>query len=496
MGQMEPKENPERPEDSREPVRRRADAERSRKRILTAATTVFERDARATMLDVAAAAGVGRSTLYRHFPTKEDLEATLRQEGFSGNRDRSYPSGPPDGTDLLPDRSGGEPPTRSPRPPEPLPLETTYVLENVPPASVPDQLVAEARRRAGVPVALYVVDIDGSVLLRLAGSEDFPPQLAAPLALGPEIASEGIEELRERLESELPGCVVAPMWLRGRATGLLLALRTPEGPLAEVAKQGAAALELADGYTDVLNAARRRKETNPSAEVQQSLLPPRLARIAGAEIACSVLPSYEVGGDWIDYVENRDATWLAVADAAGRGPTAAGLGASALAALRSARRSDAMLEQAAGAMHAAVVDMGGEDFFITAVIARWHAPSSTFSWISCGHPPPLLARADGGLEELRGKRHLPLGLFEPVEEFRPGERRLRAGDRVILYSDGISNRSTAGDGWFGLAGIGRAARAVENPSAVSTARSIQEAVVDASETPMRDDATLLVLAVS
>jgi hypothetical protein len=56
---------------------------------------------------------------------------------------------------------------------------------------------------------------------------------------------------------------------------------------------------------------------------------------------------------------------------------------------------------------------------------------------------------------------------------------------VILYSDGISNRSTAGGRWFGLAGIERAARAVESPSAVSTARSIQEAVVNASEKPMR-----------
>jgi serine phosphatase RsbU (regulator of sigma subunit) len=91
-----------------------------------------------------------------------------------------------------------------------------------------------------------------------------------------------------------------------------------------------------------------------------------------------VLPSYEVGGDWVDYVENRDATWLAVADSAGRGPTAAGLGASALAALRSARRSEATLEQAAAAVHAVVAEMGDEDFFVTAVLARWHAPSSTF----------------------------------------------------------------------------------------------------------------------
>ena len=474
---------------------RRADAQRTRARILAAAAAEFRRDRRATMLDVASAAGVGRSTLHRHFATRSDLEAALRHEGVGDDGDRRDPTVRVEAADDVPDLSEQEGAGSGSQREERLPLETTYVLENVPPASVPDQLVAEARRRAGVPVALYVVDIDGSVLLHLAGSEDFPPQLAAPLALGPEIAAEGIEELRERLESDLPGCVVAPMWLRGRATGLLLALRTPEGPLMEVAKQGAAALELADGYTDVLNAARRRKETNPSAEVQQSLLPPRIARIAGAEIACSVLPSYEVGGDWIDFVENGDATWLAVADTAGRGPTAAGLGATTLAALRSARRGDATLEEAAAAMHEVIEEMGDEAFFVTAVVARWHAPSATFSWINCGHPPPLLAAPDGAVEELAGQSHYPLGLFE-AEELKPAEHRLRAGDRVILYSDGIRMRRVGGGEWFGLEGIERAVSAVEQPSAVTTARAIQEAVVDASAVPMRDDATLLVLAVT
>ena len=89
-------------------------------------------------------------------------------------------------------------------------------------------------------------------------------------------------------------------------------------------------MELAGGYTDVFDAARRRKETHAAAELQQSLLPPRIARIGGGEIAGSVLPAYEVGGDWFDYVENRDGAWLAVADAVGKGATPARSAASPL----------------------------------------------------------------------------------------------------------------------------------------------------------------------
>ena len=112
----------------------------------------------------------------------------------------------------------------------------------------------------------------------LAGSDEFPQQLEAPPALGPEIVPEGLPEFHERLLRQLPGCITEPLWLRGRVTGLLLCVGTPLGDLADIAKQGAAALELANDYTDYLEAARRRKPTTPAAEVQRRRLrtPPRL----------------------------------------------------------------------------------------------------------------------------------------------------------------------------------------------------------------------------
>ena len=68
----------------------------------------------------------------------------------------------------------------------------------------------------------------------------------------------------------------------------------------------------------------------------------------------------------------RDGAWIAIADAAGRGPQAGGLGSVALAALRAARRNDATLEQAVQTMHETMCDVGGPEFFLTAIVARWH----------------------------------------------------------------------------------------------------------------------------
>src|SRR3712207_9237896 len=106
-----------------------------------------------------------------------------------------------------------------------------------------------------------------------------------------------------RLQQRLPGCVAEPLWLRGRVTGLLLCLGAPVGALDDIAKQGAAALELANDYTDFIEAARRRKPTTPAAEIQQNLFPPRIARIDGEELAGALLPSYEVGGDRVEFLE-------------------------------------------------------------------------------------------------------------------------------------------------------------------------------------------------
>src|SRR5215203_2975338 len=351
----------------------RADALVRRERILETATALSG-DRRVSMAQIAAAANVGRSTLYRHFPTRQALEDALEERAAATPTDAAGTRGQ---IATLPYQSPGQLGRD-----RPLALEVTRVLEEVPPHLVPDQLVAEARRAGGVAVALYVVDIDGSHLLRLAGSEEFPDRLEDPPALGPEIVPEGLPAFCARLEEQFPGCTVEPLWLRGRVSGLLLCMGTPVASMSDIAKQGAAALELANDHTDYIEGARRRKPTTPAAEIQQNLFPPRIARIAGAQLAGALLPSYEVGGDWFDFVENRDGAWLAIADAYDTGPTAAGLGAAALGALRAARRSNHDLAGAVSVMHQTVRRLGNPEFFVTALIARWHAATATFSWVN------------------------------------------------------------------------------------------------------------------
>jgi serine phosphatase RsbU (regulator of sigma subunit) len=468
--------------------RRRADAVASRERILVAAAALVG-DRRTTMAEIAAAAEVGRSTLYRHFPTREALATALGDRAAEAATDNSDAQTSGRLTTLPYQAPGALGRDR------PLALEVTHVLDEVPPHLIADQLVAEARRAAGVAVALYIVDIDGSQLVRLAGSEDFPERLQAPPALGPEIVPEGLPTFYEQLRRTLPRCIASPLWLRGRVIGLLLCVGQPIASLEDIAKQGAAALELANDYTDLIEAARRRKPTTAAAEVQYHLLPPRVARVTGAQIAGGLLPAYQVGGDWFDFVENRDGAWLAIADAAGTGPTAAGLSAAALGALRAARRAGQDLVQAALTMDEVVRALHNPDFAVTAILARWHAPTATLAWINCGHPPPYVADLEGGFTALDAPLHPPLGSGDAAPDIEVSAVTLESGERLVLVTDGITERTVEGGGHFGVDGLRRAVQAAEAPTAAATAMAVQQAVTTCWTEPLEDDATLVVLAV-
>ena len=278
------------------------------------------------------------------------------------------------------------------------------------PHLVPERVVEVASAQAGCPVAAYVLDVEGSFALRLAGDVDrFPERIRAPVGVGPEIIPEALPQLRELVIDRVGPCVLWPMMVRDRVMGFLLARGRPAVDLGAFGGQAGLALELASGYTDALHAVRRRKDTQPAAEIQQNLLPPRLARVERADVAGGVLPGYDVGGDFFDYAANADGLWLVVADATGKGNSAAALSSLAIGALRAARRAGAGLQEAAWLADEAILSLDME-LYLTAVLGSWDPNAYRLRWINCGHPTPLVLRADGRVDELDGERTYPLGI--------------------------------------------------------------------------------------
>jgi serine phosphatase RsbU (regulator of sigma subunit) len=453
----------------------RADTRRTRERILEASRRLFEQSPTTPVADVAAAAGVSRSTLYRHFPDRASLLTAAEGHAVTaGPASTEHP--------LPPGLLGRE---------RPVSLEGIHVFDVVAPPLLPDQLVAEAQRIAAVPLALYVLDIDGSHLLRVAGPERLPDRIEAPLAIGPELDSAGLSELRQEL-TDRPGVEIVPLWLRGRAIGVMLTLGRPRRPLPEIARQAAAAITLADRYTDTFARAQRRKRPRAAAEIQQSLLPPRITRVSGGEVAGNVLPSYDVAGDWFDIVENLDGVWITLADGLGPSTRAAASSAVALGALRASRRSGGTPQDALMLMHRTLREMPGPKAEMTALAARWDPATFHAELVNCGHVAPILIRG-GEVDhiQLPARRGLG-GRASP----RPSERTLTVepGDRLLLYSDGVIHEGK-GQAGLGHDGVAAAALSSDAGSAADIVRKVHHAVLRVCGNELQDDATVVCLAV-
>jgi serine phosphatase RsbU (regulator of sigma subunit) len=140
--------------------------------------------------------------------------------------------------------------------------------------------------------------------------------------------------------------------------------------------------------------------------------------------------------------------------------------------------------------------LGNPEFHVTALVARWRAATSTFTWVNCGHPNAYLVDVDGEVAELEGLIHEPLGIGDDDRSFRPTARQLSSDERLILVTDGITERRTEGGGRFGIEGIRRAVAASDNTTAAATAMAILQAVTDCWREPLEDDGTVVVLGVA
>ncbi|MFN7152018.1 MAG: PP2C family protein-serine/threonine phosphatase, partial [Microthrixaceae bacterium] len=161
--------------------------------------------------------------------------------------------------------------------------------------------------------------------------------------------------------------------------------------------------------------------------------------------------------------------------------------------LRNARREGHSLEQAYTDTGEAIATEFGDAAFATGQIGSLDLASGNLSWLNAGHPLPLLIRDDTFVGELACRPSLPIGLDGTVTEV--AVEHLQAGDRVLFYTDGVTeSRSVDGDE-FGLPRLVdflvRAAK--EHTVPVETLRSLSASILASSESGLNDDATLVMI---
>ncbi len=189
-------------------------------------------------------------------------------------------------------------------------------------------------------------------------------------------------------------------------------------------------------------AAHFETEQTIAVTLQRSVLPASLPRIEGAQLAARYLPGtaeLDVGGDWFDAIPLADGRLgLVVGDVVGKGVEAA----AAMAQLRNGLRAFALDRLKPASALARLNRLAGESLettFATLVYAVIDPQRRICRLASAGHPPPIVAFADGRVELLEGGRGLPLGVA-PDTRYRQTTVELPAGSVLLLYSDGLVER--------------------------------------------------------
>jgi serine phosphatase RsbU (regulator of sigma subunit) len=261
-----------------------------------------------------------------------------------------------------------------------------------------------------------------------------------------------------------------------------------------LALQAAVALENARNHKRNVEFARVQQDLDAAREIQRSLLPQKLPSIPDYSIGFRSDTCYEVGGDYLDIVEQPDGSLLlVVADVAGKGLASAIMSTSFRAAFRGMAAAGLALDELAARINQHHWTDGEEARrrYVTAIFARLDPKTGELEVVNAGHNPGFLLRPGAAPLEFDAAGP-PLGLL-PGMSYQSERQSVPPGGRLLFYTDGLTE-VFQGDEEFGPE------RLLETFSRCQTenAGDILDALWAATETfadggPQGDDMTALVL---
>jgi sigma-B regulation protein RsbU (phosphoserine phosphatase) len=238
----------------------------------------------------------------------------------------------------------------------------------------------------------------------------------------------------------------------------------------------------------------RASELAAAREIQRNLLPTTLPAAPGLQVAVFWEPAGDVGGDFYDGASlSESSAWLCIGDVAGKGISAALLMASVQSMVRSSARAQLAPAALCASVNRELSTQMTSGRFVTFFYCVYDATTRRLTYTNAGHNPPLLVHSDGNAVRL--SRGGPvLGVF-PQSQFDSGEVELADGDRLVLFTDGITEARSASGGEFGEERLERIVAASPQVSA----RALSDRILSAARTfrgeAFEDDATLIVMEV-
>jgi sigma-B regulation protein RsbU (phosphoserine phosphatase) len=227
--------------------------------------------------------------------------------------------------------------------------------------------------------------------------------------------------------------------------------------------------------------------------IQQTLLPREMPRVAKLDLSGVWQPARTMGGDYYDMLKLAEHELaVCIGDVAGKGMPAALLMSGLQAAVRASASSSP--RDLCERVRRVVVSSLSGGRFVTFFYATIDTAAMTLRWCNAGHNAPVLVRADGTIVRLAEGGPAFSRLFRDSYEER--ELPLQPGDRLVLFTDGVSESADATGELFGEQRIEELAASSRTLGAEALQRTIVDASTSFSGGEIEDDVTLVVVGVA
>jgi len=234
-------------------------------------------------------------------------------------------------------------------------------------------------------------------------------------------------------------------------------------------------------------------ELREAREIQQRLLPARTMRFEGFEVSCWWRAAGTVGGDCLavfPHGEHRAA--LCVADVAGKGLPAALMMSNMHAALKSAA-ADLMPRDLCAQLNQLICDYIPTNRFVSCFYGSLDTQERVLRFTNAGHNPPLLVRSNGQMLRLEAGGRVLGALTD--SNYAQQEIQLTSGDRLVLFTDGVTEVRNAFGEEFGEEGLRAVLARAHQHSAAKLQSTIMNQVSRFCGDRFDDDAALMVVEV-
>jgi sigma-B regulation protein RsbU (phosphoserine phosphatase) len=238
---------------------------------------------------------------------------------------------------------------------------------------------------------------------------------------------------------------------------------------------------------------RWERELAIARQIQESILPDNLPKMAGFDIAALSIPAREVGGDYYDFIPiNRHRFGLVVGDACDKGiPAALFVNLTNSLVHIEAKRTPSP-EAALQLVNQHLIEMSHSGMFVTLLYGILDV-SGRFDYCRAGHPYPLVMNENQQPIETISHSGMPLGISSEIE-LDAQSVTIPEGGLIVIYSDGLTEAMDAKERQFGVDRLARALPLLSHLPAKEICHQLWQCIKEfVGEQPQSDDITIVVI---